>query len=86
MFLSALVNVYHIIAEINENMIFLNSDNTLGDEGYEIIKESVSSGVSEITGYGYQYYMMRRTEDGDRENEDHRIRGRDAPDPSHEKI
>lgn len=37
MFLSALVNVYHIIQEINENMIFLNSDNTLADSKMSLI-------------------------------------------------
>lgn len=29
-------------------------------KGYEIIKDSVKSGVSGITGYGYQYYTMIR--------------------------
>lgn len=29
---------------------------------YELVKDSVKSGVSEVTGYGYQYYMLLRVD------------------------
>ena len=29
---------------------------------YDIMKDSVKSGVSEVTGYGYQYYMLLRVD------------------------
>ena len=48
-------------------------------KGYEIIKDSVSSGVSEMTGYGYQYYMMRRIQNGNQRNAGKNYPGRDAP-------
>ena len=31
-------------------------------KGYELVKDSVKSGVSEVTGYGYQYYMLLRVD------------------------
>ena len=31
-------------------------------KGYELMKDSVKSGVSEVTGYGYQYYMLLRVD------------------------
>ena len=55
-------------------------------KGYEIIKDSVTEGISEHTGYGYQYYMMRRIKGGkdkkSRKNKNHARRG--SPDPGDE--
>lgn len=39
-------------------------------KGYEMINDSLTSGISEVTGYGFQYYMMRRIRNGSSEDED----------------